>query len=62
MLVKGTNVCNKGEDMPDNENNKTVKVHYTGSLADGTVFVGPLPGPCTRAVVGAADSSRPIDS
>jgi peptidylprolyl isomerase len=28
----------KGEDMSENENNKTVKVHYTGSLADGTVF------------------------
>jgi peptidylprolyl isomerase len=32
MIVK------KGEDMSENANNKTVKVHYTGSLADGTVF------------------------
>ena len=24
--------------MSENQNNKTVKVHYTGSLADGTVF------------------------
>ena len=38
MLVKGNNYYEKGEDMSENENNKTAKVHYTGTLPDGTVF------------------------
>ena len=38
MLVKG-NICyEKGEDMTENESNKTAKVHYVGSLPDGSVF------------------------
>jgi FKBP-type peptidyl-prolyl cis-trans isomerase 2 len=31
-------ITGKGGDMSEKESNKTVKVHYTGSLADGTVF------------------------
>jgi len=38
MLVKGNNCYEKGEDMSENVNNKTVKVHYIGTLLDGTVF------------------------
>ena len=38
MLVKGKDCSKKGEDMTENAGNKTAKVHYTGTLADGTVF------------------------
>ena len=38
MLVKGKDCSKKGEDMTENADNKNAKVHYTGTLADGTVF------------------------
>jgi FKBP-type peptidyl-prolyl cis-trans isomerase 2 len=38
MLVKGKDCSKKGEDMTENAGNKNAKVHYTGTLADGTVF------------------------
>ena len=38
MLVKGNNCYEKGEDMSENVNSKTAKVHYIGTLLDGTVF------------------------
>ncbi len=38
MLVKDKKSVKNGEDMSETENCKTAKVHYVGTLDDGTVF------------------------
>ncbi len=38
MLVKGDQIVKTGENMTEETSNKTVKVHYTGTLEDGTMF------------------------
>jgi FKBP-type peptidyl-prolyl cis-trans isomerase 2 len=37
-VSQGQRLQEKGEDMSENSGSKTVRVHYTGTLADGTVF------------------------
>lgn len=61
MLVKGKDCSKKGEDMTENAGNKTAKVHYTGTLADGTVFDSSRERDPFEFVVGAGQVIKGFD-
>lgn len=48
--------------MSENENSKTAKVHYTGSLADGTVFDSSRDREPLELVLGAAQVINGFDA